>query len=90
MVERRQQIGQLRVLLRVFAGKAVEQVPLNLDSGLGKPLQRLQVLHPAHSFIDQFEDRRAEGLDSQLGAPHARLQQQVGLRRVILVFISNM
>ena len=79
--ERRQQLGQRGVFGRVFAGKAVEQVPLHLDARLGEPLQRLQVLHGRGALADELQQRRDERLDAQLGGAEAGVQQRLDLPR---------
>ena len=79
MIERRQQLRHGLVFGRVFAGEAVQQVPLDHHARLGKPLQRLQILNGRRSLVDTPQQGSTEGFDAELHPGHSRRTQEFDL-----------
>ena len=71
MCEGGDDLGHPPVLVRGFARETVNEIPLDMDSVLGAPLEEAYVLEGGDAFAHETQDRRAQALDSRLDAADA-------------------
>src|SRR5260370_1146406 len=92
MSEQSQRFRQISVVVRRFAGEAVQNIPPRRNVKLGAPFQELHILDRHRALPHQLENARVEALDAGLNFPDAGGPKQLNVitSQVRLYFIEDL